>query len=125
VYLSIFYHTVCRHQTLYLGPPSETYLRCLEEVQSISCATLFAPVMRCEVIQSMSMSPFSSIPSLNEDIYSVLVSGWSDNGWLSGGHAVRMAMEHCKLLCSSYQIVRLPHPLSKRCTKRGQNYIVV
>lgn len=23
----------------------------------------------------------------------VLVSGWSDNGWLSGGHAVRMAME--------------------------------
>ena len=29
----------------------------------------------------------------------VLVSGWSDNGWLSGGHAVRMAMEiglfHC------------------------------
>lgn len=28
---------------------------------------------------------------------SVLVSGWSDNGWLSGGHAVRMAMELCKL----------------------------
>jgi hypothetical protein len=26
----------------------------------------------------------------------VLVSGWSDNGWLSGGHAVRMAMELCK-----------------------------
>ena len=25
----------------------------------------------------------------------VLVSGWSDNGWLSGGHAVRMAMELC------------------------------
>ena len=25
----------------------------------------------------------------------VLVSGWSDNGWLSGGHAVRMAMEIC------------------------------
>ncbi|KAF9447804.1 hypothetical protein P691DRAFT_760464 [Macrolepiota fuliginosa MF-IS2] len=58
------------------GPPSETYLRCLEEVQSISCATLFSPVMRIEAIQSM-----------------ILVSGWSDNGWLSGGHAVRMAME--------------------------------
>ncbi|EKM84210.1 hypothetical protein AGABI1DRAFT_110770 [Agaricus bisporus var. burnettii JB137-S8] len=58
------------------GPPSETYLRCLEEVQSISCATLFAPVVRCEAIQSM-----------------IIVSGWSDNGWLSGGHAVRMAME--------------------------------
>ncbi len=27
----------------------------------------------------------------------VLVSGWSDNGWLSGGHAVRMAMEICWL----------------------------
>jgi len=26
----------------------------------------------------------------------VLVSGWSDNGWLSGGHAVRMALELCK-----------------------------
>lgn len=25
----------------------------------------------------------------------VLVSGWSDNGWLSGGHAVRMAVELC------------------------------
>ncbi|KAJ3575974.1 hypothetical protein NP233_g731 [Leucocoprinus birnbaumii] len=59
------------------GAPSETYLRCLEEVQSISCATLFAPVMRCEAVQAM-----------------ILVSGWSDNGWLSGGHAVRMAMEY-------------------------------
>jgi hypothetical protein len=27
----------------------------------------------------------------------VLVSGWSDNGWLSGGHAVRMALELCEL----------------------------
>jgi hypothetical protein len=26
----------------------------------------------------------------------VLVAGWSDNGWLSGGHAVRMAMERCE-----------------------------
>ncbi len=26
----------------------------------------------------------------------VLVSGWSDNGWLSGGHAVRMALQLCK-----------------------------
>ncbi len=31
--------------------------------------------------------------ALNLDL--VLVSGWSDNGWLSGGHAVRMAMELC------------------------------
>jgi hypothetical protein len=27
----------------------------------------------------------------------VLVSGWSDSGgWLSGGHAVRMALELCE-----------------------------
>ena len=37
------------------GKPSETYLRCLEEVQSISCATLFSPVTRFEAVQSMSM----------------------------------------------------------------------
>jgi len=29
-------------------------------------------------------------------ICSVILSGWSDNGWLSGGHAVRMAMELCE-----------------------------
>ncbi|KAL7285468.1 hypothetical protein ACG7TL_000565 [Trametes sanguinea] len=58
------------------GNPSEVFLKCLEEVQAISCATLFSPVTRQEAVQAM-----------------VLVSGWSDNGWLSGGHAVRMAME--------------------------------
>ncbi|KAH7910701.1 hypothetical protein BJ138DRAFT_1008198 [Hygrophoropsis aurantiaca] len=58
------------------GKPSETHTRCLEAVQAISCATLFAPVTRVEAVQAM-----------------ILVSGWSDNGWLSGGHAVRMAME--------------------------------
>ncbi|KAK2461628.1 hypothetical protein APHAL10511_006091 [Amanita phalloides] len=58
------------------GKPSEQYRKCLEEVQSIACATLFAPVMRPEAVQSM-----------------ILVAGWSDNGWLSGGHAVRMALE--------------------------------
>ncbi|KAI0778385.1 hypothetical protein BD413DRAFT_466315 [Trametes elegans] len=54
----------------------DVFLKCLEEVQAISCATLFSPVTRQEAVQAM-----------------VLVSGWSDNGWLSGGHAVRMAME--------------------------------
>ncbi|KAJ8461994.1 hypothetical protein ONZ45_g18096 [Pleurotus djamor] len=58
------------------GKPSEIYLKCLEEVQKISCATLFSPVTRHEAVQAM-----------------ILVSGWSDNGWLSGGHAIRMAME--------------------------------
>lgn len=36
----------------------------------------------------------SSTPDISRSI--VLVSGWSDNGWLSGGHAVRMAVELCK-----------------------------
>ncbi|KAF9270061.1 hypothetical protein L218DRAFT_952259 [Marasmius fiardii PR-910] len=58
------------------GKQSEISRKCLDEVQSISCATLFLPVNRVEAVQAM-----------------VLVSGWSDNGWLSGGHAVRMAME--------------------------------
>ncbi|KZV93797.1 hypothetical protein EXIGLDRAFT_716777 [Exidia glandulosa HHB12029] len=58
------------------GPPSEMYTKILEEVHNICSKTLFAPVARKEVVQSM-----------------ILVSGWSDNGWLSGGHAVRMALE--------------------------------
>ncbi|KAF8140417.1 hypothetical protein EV363DRAFT_1393324 [Boletus edulis] len=58
------------------GTPSETYNRSLDAVQNISRATLFSPVTRVEAIQAM-----------------ILVSGWSDNGWLSGGHALRMAME--------------------------------
>ncbi|KAL6310152.1 hypothetical protein BKA93DRAFT_757710 [Sparassis latifolia] len=58
------------------GRPSEMFLRCQEEVQAISCASLFTPVSRQEAVQAM-----------------ILVSGWSTNGWLSGGHAVRMAME--------------------------------
>jgi hypothetical protein len=59
------------------GPESQIYRRCLEEVQAISSKTLFAPVVRQEVVQAM-----------------VLVAGWAtDGGWLSGGHAVRMAYE--------------------------------
>lgn len=41
------------------------------------------------------MSEVHVEPKLNA-ITSVLVSGWSDNGWLSGGHAVRMAAELCR-----------------------------
>ncbi|EIN14059.1 hypothetical protein PUNSTDRAFT_80092, partial [Punctularia strigosozonata HHB-11173 SS5] len=58
------------------GKPSETYKKCLEEVQTISQATLFSPVTRQEAVQAM-----------------ILVAGWSENGWLPGGHAVRMALE--------------------------------
>jgi hypothetical protein len=35
------------------GEPSPTHMRCLEEVQAISSATLFSPVTRCEVVQAL------------------------------------------------------------------------
>lgn len=62
------------------GPPSETYKKCLKEVHDITCATLFAPVVRQEAVQAM-----------------ILVAGWGagprDSGWLTCGHATRMALE--------------------------------
>jgi len=60
--------------------PSETYIRCLQEVHAISCATLFSPVLRQEAVQAM-----------------IIIAGWGagpkDSGWLSCGHATRMAQE--------------------------------
>ncbi|KAG8917526.1 hypothetical protein FRC01_002396 [Tulasnella sp. 417] len=62
------------------GPPSETYKKCLKEVHEITCATLFAPVVRQEAVQAM-----------------LMVAGWGagprDSGWLTCGHATRMALE--------------------------------
>ncbi|KAG9035556.1 hypothetical protein FRB95_011098 [Tulasnella sp. JGI-2019a] len=62
------------------GPPSETYKACSKEVRELTCGTLFAPVMRQEVVQAM-----------------ILVAGWgaapNDSGWLTCGHATRMALE--------------------------------
>ncbi|CAE6484908.1 unnamed protein product [Rhizoctonia solani] len=58
------------------GGESETYQKCRQEVEDISRHTLFTPVVRQEAVQAM-----------------VLVSGWSTNGWLPGGHAVRMGLE--------------------------------
>ena len=84
--------------TVSLGEPSDTYLKCQEEVQSISCATLFSPVVRQEAVQAMSKRCLIKICLHPSSFGIVLVSGWSDNGWLSGGHAVRMAMEICELI---------------------------
>ncbi|KAH0838170.1 hypothetical protein J3R83DRAFT_6421 [Lanmaoa asiatica] len=76
------------------GTPSETYIRCLDAVQNISRATLFSTVTRVEAIQAMSERFITSnVCRWSYCVLIVLVSGWSDNGWLSGGHAVRMAME--------------------------------
>jgi hypothetical protein len=79
-----------------VGKASEAYKKCLSEVQAISSATLFLPVTRYEAVQAMSKDLLMTKPLIPYDISPlVLVSGWSDNGWLSGGHAVRMAMELC------------------------------
>ena len=52
------------------------YKRILEEVQKVTTATMYSPVTR-QAIQAM-----------------VVIAGWStDGGWLSLGHAIRMAME--------------------------------
>lgn len=63
--------------TAHIGPESDTYKRIYEEVQKIMCATLFSPVTRQEAVQA-----------------TIIIAGWStDGGWLSLGHAVRMAFE--------------------------------
>lgn len=43
------------------GKPSEVYTKCLQEVQTISCATLFAPVLRVEAVQAMSAYRFHAL----------------------------------------------------------------
>lgn len=62
------------------GPPSDTYQKCLKQVHDLTCRTLFAPVVRQEVVQAM-----------------IIVAGWGagpkDSGWLTCGHATRMALE--------------------------------
>ena len=56
---------VSMHLSLHLGTlsidflvvattPSEVHRSCLDEVQKISQATLFAPVLHCEAVQAMS-----------------------------------------------------------------------
>lgn len=76
-----------------LGRPSEIHLKCLEEVQATSCASLFLPISKIEAVQAM--RAYHSKLSFLHSHSLVLVAGWSDNGWLSCGHAVRMAQELC------------------------------
>ncbi|ADV20422.1 Hypothetical protein CGB_B4500C [Cryptococcus gattii WM276] len=58
------------------GPHSEIQKACLAHAERIAKGTLFHPVHRVEAVQSM-----------------VLLSAFQDNGWLPGGHAVRMAVD--------------------------------
>ncbi|OWZ63172.1 hypothetical protein AYX14_03309 [Cryptococcus neoformans] len=58
------------------GPHSEVQKTCLAHAERLAKGTLFHPVHRIEAVQSM-----------------ILVSAFQDNGWLPGGHAVRMAID--------------------------------
>jgi hypothetical protein len=58
--LEVRYPALCRGRSAVKsifpssGNPSEVSKKCLQEVQTISCATLFAPVLRVEAVQAMS-----------------------------------------------------------------------
>jgi hypothetical protein len=58
------------------GYMSETYRASLDHARKIAIGTMFTPVARVEAVQAM-----------------VLLSAFNDNGWLPGGHAVRMAVD--------------------------------
>lgn len=58
------------------GPVSDVQRLCREHAQKIAQGTMFNPVARVEAVQAMS-----------------ILAAFSDNGWLPGGHAVRMALD--------------------------------
>ncbi|OCF31845.1 hypothetical protein I317_03349 [Kwoniella heveanensis CBS 569] len=58
------------------GPLGQTFHRCLEEAQGIARSTLFGPIVRKEAVIAM-----------------LLLSVWSQNGWLPCGHALRMGLD--------------------------------
>lgn len=58
------------------GPTSPLTQRCRDEVHHIAAQTLFAPVTSPDAVRAV-----------------VILSGWSANGWLTCGHAVRMALQ--------------------------------
>lgn len=58
------------------GPLSPTFYKCLEEAQGIARSSLFGPIVEKEAVQGM-----------------LVLAAWSANGWLPGGHAMRMALD--------------------------------
>ncbi|WVQ85715.1 hypothetical protein IAT38_007881 [Cryptococcus sp. DSM 104549] len=58
------------------GPLGKTFHRCLEEAQGIARSTLFGPIVRKEAVMAM-----------------LILSAWSQNGWLPCGHALRMGLD--------------------------------
>lgn len=80
--------------------------------------TLFSPVSRIEAVQAMS-EYFIVLFQFFLLTISVLVSGWSENGWLSGGHAVRMALELCEFICLQSAVVFPYLVFAQRCIGLG------
>ncbi|WVQ71277.1 hypothetical protein IAR50_000803 [Cryptococcus sp. DSM 104548] len=58
------------------GPPGQTFESCLSEGQGIARSTLFGPVVRKEGVLAL-----------------VILSVWSQNGWLPCGHALRAGLD--------------------------------
>ncbi|KAL1406859.1 hypothetical protein Q8F55_006268 [Vanrija albida] len=58
------------------GPVGDVQRLCREHAQRVAMGTMFNPVARIEAVQAMS-----------------ILAAFSDNGWLPGGHAVRMALD--------------------------------
>lgn len=67
--------------------PSDVQRACLSHAQRIAVGTLFNPVSRVEAVQAMSEWMSASALTI------ALLAAFSDSGWLSGGHAVRMAID--------------------------------
>jgi hypothetical protein len=63
-------NSFCELNITILDKSSELYLKCLEEVQVISSATLFAPVVGCEaVVGTINGFVVSGIHSISDDQY--------------------------------------------------------
>lgn len=58
------------------NPPSTVQKLARLQAQKFATDTMFNPVARVEAVQAMT-----------------ILSAFSDNGWLPGGHAVRMALD--------------------------------
>lgn len=85
--LMVMYHDGCCQLTSGLlavaakiragnGPLGPAFHRCLEEAQGIARSTLFGPIVRKEAVMAM-----------------LILSVWSQYGWLPVGHALRMGLD--------------------------------
>ena len=65
----------------------------INEVRHICAQTLFAPVSSFDAVRAVGKLILTSETDSILIGCPVLLAGWSPNGWLTCGHAVRMALE--------------------------------